>query len=258
MKIEVKLNACRNQFVYERFLEDYYSDLRKLYEDINFIHAISEVSQNTSERLLYGIDADESQVKGEVFKNFKDTFCDIFFKSLKFSDYPDYKSIYYDIKEKGYSGKSATISVFYSMVYFDVLKEASLQKEKVSSKVEEKKGLINRLFGDSKENSPQRICEKKSAYSNFSLKNGYKEFLVESGYKEYTPSGLPSTVYQYIDAIEKVCEQEYMDWVGIAKNIEMLVKRYNWGGEKESFGNKGHRTVINAILRYSEFLKRNY
>ena len=219
MKKEDKLKACRSQFVHDSFLEDYYSLLKKLHSNMNFAHAMGEVSQNTAEQLLYGVDAEKDISKKNAFKKFKDDFCDIFFDKLRFCDYPEYKDIYYDVKKKGYSGKSATISIFYAMVYFDILDE------------------------------------KTEVYAEEDYSEGFKKYLIKQGYKEYTPSGNPSTVYQYIKGIDTVCDMEGLNWKGIAKNIDDIIKWYDCGGEKEEFGNKGHRSVINALYRYAEFLR---
>ena len=83
----------------------------------------------------------------------------------------------------------------------------------------------------------------------------FKNYLIECGYKEYTPSGLPSTVYQYITAIEKVRSWEGMSYGEVDENINELCREYDLGGSKERLGATGHNTVINALKRYRFFLQ---
>ena len=43
------------------------------------------------------------------------------------------------------------------------------------------------------------------------MKEQFCQFLINKGYKVVTPSGNPSTVYDYLKRIDKVCEWELMD-----------------------------------------------
>lgn len=83
----------------------------------------------------------------------------------------------------------------------------------------------------------------------------FEEFLIDCGYSQVTPSGLPSTVPQYIHAIKKVCDAEHVSLITLPKCIDQIVKKYDVGGEKELVGKQGHSTVINALKRYAEFIK---
>ncbi len=85
-------------------------------------------------------------------------------------------------------------------------------------------------------------------------KNKFKEWLIGRGYKEYTPSGLPSTVYDYLKRIDFVIEQErYNSWQDVANNIDFLVKEYGESGRKADLGRKSHNAVISALRRFREF-----
>lgn len=247
MKHQEKLNACRNQFLYPLFLEDHRDLLTKLHENKTFMKNIREVSENTAEELLFGCGIQQNAEKAARFQNYKDSFCNIFFDNLKFADYPEYQTIYHNIKASGYSGKSATISVFYAMVFFDILDE--MQKPK-----QQKVGLLKRLFSGipDKINTVEKTCYRSDA----SLRKEFEAYLIKCGYKQYTPSGNPSTVPQYIKSIDYVCDIEHLDWNGLAENIRHMIPQYDQGGSKEQHGNKSHRTVINALFRYAEFLYR--
>lgn len=87
------------------------------------------------------------------------------------------------------------------------------------------------------------------------LRKSFEEFLIRNGYKQYTPSGLPSTVYEYINGVDFVREEEcLLSWSQLASNIGKFVCMYDVGGRKEALGEKGHKTIINSLKRFREFL----
>ena len=84
---------------------------------------------------------------------------------------------------------------------------------------------------------------------------GFKEYLIEEEYKHWTGSGYPSTVLQYVSAIEQVMQQEGIsDWLTLAEELPNLILKYDKYGAMEKFGAKGHNTVINALKRFSEYV----
>ena len=87
------------------------------------------------------------------------------------------------------------------------------------------------------------------------MKEQFQNYLIKQGYKVKTPSGNPSTAYDYMMRIEKVCIWEDLTWEEVANNIGRLVTQYDVGGEKEALGNKSHRAVINALKRYKDFVE---
>ena len=87
------------------------------------------------------------------------------------------------------------------------------------------------------------------------MKIEFKNYLISQGYSVVTPSGNPSTVYDYIKRIDKIIEWENLSsWNELAKNISKYVSLYNIGGIKESYGQKSHAAVINALLAFQRFL----
>ena len=87
------------------------------------------------------------------------------------------------------------------------------------------------------------------------MREQFKEYLIKEGYKEYTPSGLPSTVYDYIKRIDFICEEEnLLNWNQLAGNVDKYVAMYDVGGRKEFLGELSHRAVINALKRFRDFL----
>jgi len=87
------------------------------------------------------------------------------------------------------------------------------------------------------------------------LKNLFENHLIAQGYSVTTPSGNPSTVYDYVKRIEKVCRLENMTWTDLADEIGIIVSQYDVGGSKEELGRKSHGAVINALKRFKEFVK---
>lgn len=88
------------------------------------------------------------------------------------------------------------------------------------------------------------------------MKNQFQEWLIKQGYSITTKSGNPSTVYDYQKRIEKVCEWEGTTWEGLAININTVIAQYDQGGSKAELGRQSHGAVINALRRFSEFLKK--
>ena len=88
------------------------------------------------------------------------------------------------------------------------------------------------------------------------MKNRFKKYLIENGYSAETPSGNPSTVYDYQKRIDKVCEWENCDWEHLACNIASIVASYDIGGSKQDLGNKSHRAVINALKQFKRFTEQ--
>ena len=87
------------------------------------------------------------------------------------------------------------------------------------------------------------------------MKERFRHYLLAKGYSEVTPSGNPSTVYDYIKRIDRVCEWEGVSWEMLSARIEQVVQLYDHGGVKEELGNKSHRAVINALRRFMDFVR---
>lgn len=81
----------------------------------------------------------------------------------------------------------------------------------------------------------------------------FRRYLVQQGYSEYTPSGNPSTVYDYLKRIEKICERERISIKQLSDNIGYYVKKYGTFGSEEDFGKRSHNAFISALKRFEEF-----
>ncbi|MBR2473669.1 MAG: hypothetical protein IKB51_01385 [Clostridia bacterium] len=84
---------------------------------------------------------------------------------------------------------------------------------------------------------------------------GFVTYLVGRGYRLTTRSGKNSTVYSYIKAITDVCDWEGISLETLEDRIVEIVPRYDVGGPNEDLGSKSHRTVINALKRFKEFVQ---
>lgn len=90
------------------------------------------------------------------------------------------------------------------------------------------------------------------------MEEKFKTYLIKNGYSLTTPSGNPSTVYSYIKSVYKVCEWEHLSLGSLANQIETIICMYDIGGDKEDLGNKSHKTVINALKQFQNFLLTTY
>lgn len=75
----------------------------------------------------------------------------------------------------------------------------------------------------------------------------FRKYLTGETYK-------PKVVFGYARAVEKVLEEERMSIEEFNRRINEICFLYDIGGAKESLGERGHRTVINALKRYREFI----
>ena len=87
------------------------------------------------------------------------------------------------------------------------------------------------------------------------IATAFEAYLINAGYSTETPSGHPSTVYSYIDAIERnVLDDEHITWDILKNKIDSIVTKYDVGGAKADIGAKSDSTVINALKRFKDFV----
>lgn len=83
----------------------------------------------------------------------------------------------------------------------------------------------------------------------------FKRYLIEQGYSEYTPSGNPSTVYDYCKRINKICERENVTMTDLANKIDYYVDRYDTFGPETEFGKRSHNAFISSLKKFREFVQ---
>lgn len=86
------------------------------------------------------------------------------------------------------------------------------------------------------------------------MERQFEQYLIDRGYRTITPSGRPSTVPDYIGRIHTVCQWEGCSWEELAARIDGIAALYDTGGPKEGLGSRSHRSVINALKRFREFV----
>ncbi len=116
-----------------------------------------------------------------------------------------------------------------------------------------KKNIIN-------QNYIRKVSLSNSIIRDFpSFLDDFEEYLVKTGKKRFTPQGALSTAPQYKIAVKEIIRREKMLLKDFCANINSIIVDYDTGGEKEKLGEKGHRTWINALKRFKEYLiKINY
>ncbi len=90
------------------------------------------------------------------------------------------------------------------------------------------------------------------------MEQKFKEFLISEGYSEYTPSGNPSTVYDYIKRINRIIVWETLTWDSLKDNISHVITVYDIGGEKEYIGRKSHNSYISALRAFKRFVGQEF
>ena len=86
------------------------------------------------------------------------------------------------------------------------------------------------------------------------IQEQYEMYLEAAGYAVIGVNGSASTVPQYSYAVEKVLEREGLSWNQLKNDIDNIVKKYDKNGAEEDYGNRGNKTVINALKRFQEFI----
>jgi hypothetical protein len=84
----------------------------------------------------------------------------------------------------------------------------------------------------------------------------FKDYLIEQGYSELTPSGNPSTVYDYAKRVEKICDRENITIKRLAENISFYVDKYGPAGNESEFGKRSHNAFISALGRFEGFIRK--
>jgi len=84
--------------------------------------------------------------------------------------------------------------------------------------------------------------------------DNFKSYLIDNGYSLFTLNGNPSTVFDYIKRIEKICFREEITVDELSKEIDHYVNLYGPNGEESEFGKKSHGAFIAALKKFKEFL----
>lgn len=88
------------------------------------------------------------------------------------------------------------------------------------------------------------------------LREQFYQYLVKKGFSDRTPTGNPSTTYDYTKRIERVCKENSLSWERLLDNIDDIITQYDKGGIKEELGKQSKSAVINALKQYQLFANR--
>ncbi len=180
------------------------------------------------------------------------------------------KVINKEVKEKGSyitvefeSGRQVVFGIPGSFLT-GALEAVGSLKEEVDKAIAEKKALEIAERESKKISTPDSDESKKTVKPSKKspkkvmptgpIAESYEEYLIKAGYSLETDSGNPSTVYAYVNAVQSVIDEERITWNNLQTNISTIVKKYDIGGAKETFGCKSNKTVINALKRFEEFV----
>lgn len=87
------------------------------------------------------------------------------------------------------------------------------------------------------------------------MKEEFYNYLLDFGYKETTLTRRPSTIPQYVNAIDKIVRWECLEnWEQLIPHFPILLKKYETSGEKAHLVARGHRTIINALKSFVDFI----
>ena len=82
----------------------------------------------------------------------------------------------------------------------------------------------------------------------------FQNYLTQQGYSEFTPSGKPSTVYDYSKRVKKICDRENITCESLAENISFYPDKYGPTGSEAEFGRRSHNAFISALRKFEDFV----
>ena len=82
----------------------------------------------------------------------------------------------------------------------------------------------------------------------------YEIWLQNKGYSRVTPSGDPSTTYDYVRRVKQIALEEGMELQELAECIDDILLQYSPGGAKADKGAVSHSAVLNALKQFKNFI----
>ena len=122
-KQEIMTN-CLKQMVFDEFLSFYSDAIKVLLKDQSILFAIKQINAGVAETVEFCADN-----KNIDLRKFKDRIGEMMFDSKAYFHCPEYRFIVDDVKKKGisfrgkpYTAKSAAISVYYAIRFYQISK----------------------------------------------------------------------------------------------------------------------------------------
>lgn len=85
--------------------------------------------------------------------------------------------------------------------------------------------------------------------------HGFMDYLAGEGYSVTTPSGNPSTVYDYAKRIGKICKREGINLYELANRINYYCDRYDVCGPEEAYGSRSSNAPRSALNCFKNYVK---
>ena len=85
----------------------------------------------------------------------------------------------------------------------------------------------------------------------------FESFMLKNGYSAKTENDTKSTVYSYVSSVKAVVNEEGLTWAELYHRISNVATEYDVGGSKSEIGDRGNRTVINALRRFEDFVNHS-
>ena len=140
--------------------------------------------------------------------------------------------------------------------------DAALEKKKEAARIEREAREAQRAEAQST-TITHRSGTRRSArtFTRVQLTGDYEKdfesFMLKNGYSAKTENDTKSTVYAYVNSVKSVMSDEGLDWTSLVKQISSIASIYDIGGAKEEIGDRGNRTVINALRRFEDFVNNS-
>ena len=150
------------------------------------------------------------------------------------------------------NGAESKLGIPYSFASGAVEALGSL-KDEVDQAIADKKAKLSALAPSKIPAAPANKVPTRYIPSS-PIEADFENYLISRGYKREGDKGNHSTVYYYIDGVETVLTEEGISWDTLKSTVSDLVPKYDAGGVKELVGAKQHRTVINGLKRFAEFV----
>lgn len=114
--------------------------------------------------------------------------------------------------------------------------------------IENNQNSKNTLLEELKEANPEidKNIRKMIIHSDITV-NLYKIYLLFTGYSK-------NTIVQYANAINGVLQEENIDLDSLVQTLDSVISDYDSTGLKSYLGEKGHKTWINSLKRFREFI----
>ena len=127
-----------------------------------------------------------------------------------------------------------------------------LREEKEAQRAQEKAAAITHHSGTRRTGRTFTSIQLTGDYET-----DFESFMLKNGYSAKTENDTKSTVYSYVSSVKAVMNEEGLTWAELYHRISNIASEYDVGGSKSEIGDRGNRTVINALRRFEDFVNHS-